>query len=428
MSHSYILFPSGVPQAPGAKESLQDYRRRGGYRALALAIGRGNPSSLIEEIQAAGLAGRGGARFPAAKKMALCAQAEGEPKYVVVNGGEDEPGSQKDRTLLECVPHAVLEGVLLASYAVGASKAFFYTNEHNTVALQRINEALKEAAAVGVVGEGILGSQFSVEVESRPAPTPYVAGEDTAALESLEGKPPLPRQKPPYPVTAGLFGKPTLVHNVETLANLPPIIRNGAAWYRGFGTPKSPGTMLFSMNDEWQRPGVYELPYGAREGDLLEELAGGLKDGARLRAILPGGPSSAFLLPDPDRPLSPEALKAAGSNIGCGVMRGYAEGTCMVEATLEIARFFEKECCGQCPACRMETALLVNTLDKARQGQVGKQALDQIPRVLDFNKGKGFCSLIGMPGPPILSAIRLFQEDFEAHFKTGNCPAKKAAS
>lgn len=420
-----ILFPSGVPQT---KETLQDYRRRGGYKAVALALGRGKPSAIIEEIQAAGLAGRGGARFPAARKMVLCAQAEGEPKYVVVNGGEDEPGSFKDRTLFEYVPHAVLEGVLLASYAVGATKAFFYINETYEEARRRIDQAIAEATKVGLVGEGILGTKFSLVVESRPAPTPYVAGEDTAVLESLEGKAPLPRQKPPYPVTVGLFGKPTLVHNVETLANLPPIILNGAAWYRGFGTAESPGTMLYSMNAEWQRPGVYELRYGAREGDLTEELAGGLQDGKKLRTILPGGPSSAFLLPDPDRPLSPESLQAAGSNIGCGVMRGYAEGTCMVEAALEIARFFEKECCGQCPACRMETSTLANLLDKARQGQVAKQALEQIPRVLAFNKGKGFCSLIGMPGPPLLSAMQLFPEDFEAHLKSGTCTEKNTES
>ena len=174
--------------------------------------------------------------------------------------------------------------------------------------------------------------------------------------------------------------------------------------------------------------GVYELPYGAPEGELTENLAGGLKSGARLRAILPGRPSSAFVLPDADRPLNPESLRAAGLNIGCGVMRGYAEGDCMVEATLEIARFFEKESCGKCPPCRMETATLANLLDKARQGQIAKQALDQIPRILEFNKGKGSCSLIGMPGPPILSAIRLFPEDFEAHLKNGTCPAKKSES
>jgi NADH:ubiquinone oxidoreductase subunit F (NADH-binding) len=423
MSHATILFPFGVPTAAQGKESLQDYRRRGGYKALAMALGRGKPETIIEEVAAAGLAGRGGARFPTAKKMAFCAEAGGDQKYVVVNGGEDEPGSFKDQTLLECVPHAVLEGVLLAAYAVGATKALFYTNEHKILALQRIAEALQEAKAFGLLGTGILGTKFSLEVESRPAPTPYVAGEDTAVLEVLEGKPPIPRDKPPYPVTVGLFGKPTLVHNVETLANLPPIILNGAAWYRSFGTPESPGTMLYSMNDEWTIPGVYELPYGAAEGELTDNLAGGLKSGARLRAILPGGPSSAFVLPDPARPLSPEALKAAGSSIGCGVMRGYAEGTCMVEATLEIARFFQKESCGKCPACRMETATLANLLDKARQGQIAAAALDQIPRLLEFNKGKGACSLIGMPGPPILSALRLFPGDFEAHLKTGACPS-----
>jgi NADH-quinone oxidoreductase subunit F len=260
-----------------------------------------------------------------------------------------------------------------------------------------------------------------VTMETKASPTQYVAGEDTAILEVLEGKPPLPRQKPPYPVTAGLFGKPTLVNNVETLGNLPPILLHGANWFRGIGTAESFGTMLYSMNDEWARPGVYELPYGAREGELLYGLVGGLKGGMSLRALLPGGPSSAFLLPDPDRILSPESLRAAGSNIGCGVMRGYAEGTCMVEVALQIAQFFQKESCGQCPACRMETNLLATTLAKVHQGQVSAAALDQIPRVLDFNRGKGLCSFINMPGPPLLSAIKLFPEDFQAHLTTGRC-------
>jgi NADH-quinone oxidoreductase subunit F len=417
---STILFPSGIPET---KETLAGYRRRGGYEALRRVLAQGKPGAVIEEIQAARLRGRGGAGFPTAK-MAFCAQAEGAEKYVVVNGGEDEPGSFKDQSLLEYAPHAVLEGVLLAAYAVGATRAFFYTNQTYEEALRRIDQALQEAAAEGLTGEGVLGSDFSIAIESRPAPTPYVAGEDTAALEVLEGKPPLPRQKPPYPVTAGLFGKPTLVNNVETLANVPPILLNGAAWYRGIGTEESSGTMLYSMNEEWACPGVYELPYGAREGELVQNLAGGLRDRKPLRAILPGGPSSAFLLPDPDRLLSPESLKAAGSSIGCGVMRGYGEGTCMVEATLEIARFFEKESCGQCPACRMETAMIAATLDKVRQGQVPAQALDQIPKILAFNKGKGYCSLINMPGPPVLSALNLFPEDFQSHLQSGACPAK----
>ena len=416
-----ILFPSGIPEH---KETLADYRRRGGYDAFCRVVTHDQPSSVIQEIEAARLRGRGGAGFPAARKMALCAQAEGKHKYVVVNGGEDEPGSFKDRTLLEYIPHAVLEGALLAAYAVGAAQVFFYTNEGYSEARERIWEAIEEARMAGFIGDEILGTRVSIDVDTKAAPTPYVAGEDTAVLEVLEGREPKPRPKPPYPVTAGLFGQPTLVHNVETLANISPIILHGAKWYLGFGTGESPGTMLYSMNDEWARPGVYELPYGAREGELTGELAGGPKNGARLRAILHGGPSSAFLLPDPGRRLSPESLRAAGSSIGCGVTRGYAEGTCMMEAALEIASFFAKECCGQCPACRMETSNLATILDKVRQGQAPARILDQIPKLLDFNKGKGYCSLINMPGPPLLSALKLFPEDFEAHLKTGSCPAK----
>ena len=413
-----IHFPSGIPEH---KETLLDYRRRGGYDAYCQAVTRGEPSFVIEQIQAARLRGRGGAGFPAAQKMSLCAQAAGKLKSVVVNGGEDEPGSFKDRTLLEYVPHAVLEGALLAAYAVGARQVFFYTNEGYTEARERIWQAIEEAEHAGFIGDEVLESSFSVAVETKAAPTPYVAGEDTAVLEVLEGKEPKPRQKPPYPVTAGLFGQPTLVNNVETLANIAPIILRGADWFRGIGTDESFGTMLYSMNQEWSRPGVYELPYGAREGDLTNELAGGLKSGAPLRAILHGGPSSAFLLPDPDRRLSPESLRAAGSSIGCGVTRGYAQGTCMMEAALDIARFFAKECCGQCPACRMETSNLATILDKVRQGQAPASILDQIPKLLEFNRGKGFCSLINMPGPPLVSALKLFPEDFEAHLKTGSC-------
>ncbi|MBI2819695.1 MAG: NADH-quinone oxidoreductase subunit F [Acidobacteria bacterium] len=419
MQQRTVLFPGGGPQL---KESLADYTRRGGFEALRKALATANPRRVIEEIEQAGLRGRGGAGFPTAQKLALCAQAEGMEKYVVINGGEDEPGSIKDRTLLVYTPHAVLEGALLAAYAISASRIIFYINESYTTAHQRVATAINEAKSRNLVGEQVLGSGFSVEVEIFHAPTPYVAGEDTAALEAIEGKPAKPRQKPPYPVTVGLHGQPTLVNNVETLANIPPILLHGAEWYRSIGTAESFGTMLYSMNEEWARPGVYELPYGAREGALLDNLAGGLKTGAPLRAVLHGGPSSAFLLPDPDRIMSPEALCAAGSSIGCGVTRAYGKGTCMVEVALEISKFFEKECCGQCPACQMETKALTMTLDKVCQGQAPAAALEQVPRLIAFNKGKGFCSLVNMPGPPLLSAIQLFRADFDAHLATGKCP------
>ena len=413
-----VLFPGGGPQL---KESLADYSRRGGFAALRKALA-GTPRQVIEEIEKSGLRGRGGAGFPTAQKLSLCAAAEGTEKYVVVNGGEDEPGSLKDRTLLVYSPHAVLEGALLAAYAIGASRIILYINETYESAHRRIATAIDEVNAAHLAGKEVLGSGFSAEVEIFRAPTPYVAGEDTAALEAIEGRPAKPRQKPPYPVTVGLYGKPTVVNNVETLANIPPILLNGAEWYRSIGTAESFGTMLYSMNEEWARPGVYELPYGARESELLHDLAGGLKSGVPLRAVLHGGPSSAFLLPDPDRIMSPESLRAAGSSIGCGVTRAYGEGTCMVEVALEISKFFEKECCGQCPACQMETKALTATLDKVRQGQLPAAALEQIPRLLAFNKGKGFCSLINMPGPPLLSAIQLFRADFDAHIATGKCP------
>ncbi|HWP84556.1 MAG TPA: NADH-ubiquinone oxidoreductase-F iron-sulfur binding region domain-containing protein [Terriglobia bacterium] len=415
-----VLFPGGGPQL---KESLADYARRGGFEALRKVIAGFTPLQVIEEIAKAGLRGRGGAGFPTAQKLSLCAAAEGSEKYVVVNGGEDEPGSFKDRTLLVYSPHAVLEGALIAAYAIGASRIIFYINETYHSAQNRVLNAIGEAVGSNYAGEQILGSKFSARAEIFKAPTPYVAGEDTAALEAIEGKPAKPRPKPPYPVTVGLHGKPTVVNNVETLANIPPILLHGAAWYRTIGTSESFGTMLYSLNDEWTRPGIYELPYGAREGELLHNLAGGLKSGAPLRAVLHGGPSSAFLLPDSDRILSPESLRAAGSSIGCGVTRGYGEGTCMVEVALEISRFFEKECCGQCPACQMETKALAATLEKIRRGQVPAAALDQIPRLIQFNKGKGFCSLINMPGPPLTSALNLFRADFDAHIATGKCPS-----
>lgn len=415
-----ILFPSGKPEH---KETLEEYRRRGGYEAYCWAVTHDGAVAVIEKITQARLRGRGGAGFPTAQKMALCAQAESKHKYVVVNGGEDEPGSFKDRTLLEYTPHAVLEGALLAAYAVGANQIVFYTNEGYTEARERVWEAIEEARMAGFLGDELFETNFSVDADTKAAPTPYVAGEDTAVLEVLEGREPKPRPKPPYPVTAGLNGQPTLVNNVETLANIPPIIRHGAEWYRSIGTAESFGTMLYSLNEEWVHPGVYELPYGATEGELIA-LAGELKSGAPLRAILHGGPSSAFLLPNPDRVLSPESLRAENSSIGCGVTRAYGQGTCMVEVALDIARFFAKECCGQCPACRMETSNLATILEKVKLGQAPAPVLQQIPKLLDFNKGKGYCSLINMPGPPLLSAVKLFPEDFEAHLKTGSCPPK----
>jgi NADH-quinone oxidoreductase subunit F len=414
-----ILFPHGIVEA---REGLQDYRLRGGYSALAKAV-KATPEDVIKEVSNAGLRGRGGAAFPTGKKWSLTRECAEQPRYLVMNGGEDEPGSKKDRVLMENLPHLVIEGVILAAYATGASKAYLYINENYETAINSITDALAEAKQAGYWGENVLGSNFSLDIEITPAPHNYVAGEDTAALEVIEGKKAWPRQKPPFPVAVGLFGKPTAVNNVETLANAPPILLHGADWYRGFGTAESSGTMIFSLNDDVNRPGVYELPFGTPLRYLIEECGGGMKGGRKIKAIMPAAPSSAFLAADKiDTPLDHSSMREAGSALGCGVVRLVPEGSCIVEEVLKISEFFTAESCGQCPACRMETNTLTSLLKKVLQGQGGQPILEQFGKVLAFNKGKGFCNLIAMPGPPIESALKLFPEDFRTHLATGKCP------
>jgi NADH:ubiquinone oxidoreductase subunit F (NADH-binding) len=415
-----ILFPRGIVEA---REDLKDYRLRGGYGALAKAV-KATPDDVIKEISNAGLRGRGGAGFPTGKKWSFTRECAEQPHYLVMNGGEDEPGSKKDRLLMENLPHLVIEGVILAAYAIGASKAYLYINANYEGAIKSITDALAEAKQAGCWGENVLGSNFSLDIEIAPAPHNYVAGEDTAALEVIEGKKAWPRQKPPFPVTVGLFAKPTAVNNVETLANAPPILLHGAEWYRGFGTADSSGTMIFSLNEDVNRPGIYELPFGTLLRYLIEECGGGIKGDRKIKAIMPAAPSSAFLAPDKiDTPLDHNSMREAGSALGCGVVRLVAEGSCIVEEVLKISEFFTAESCGQCPACRMETNTLTSLLKKVQQGQGGQPILEQFGKVLAFNKGKGFCNLISMPGPPIESALKLFPEDFEAHLSTGKCAA-----
>ena len=414
-----ILFPHGVPEG---REGLKEYRGRGGYQALEKTL-RESPEDLIKVVSDAGLRGRGGAGFPTGKKWQLTREAPDEPHYLVLNGGEDEPGSKKDRVLLENLPHLVLEGTILGAYAISASKAYLYINARYDAALKSIDDALVEAKNAGYCGENILTSGFNLDIEIIPAPHNYVAGEDTAVIEVIEGKKAWPRQKPPFPVTVGLFGKPTSVNNVETLANVAPIALKGADWYRQFGTPDSTGTMIFSLNDDVNHPGVYELPFGTPLHYLVEECGGGMKGGQKIKAIMPAAPSSAFLpLEKIDTPLDHNSMREAGAALGCGVVRLVAEGTCIVEELVKIADFFAAESCGQCAACRMETNTLAMMLKKVQAGQGGQSMLEQFSKILAFNKGKGFCNLIAMPGPPIESALKLFPGDFQAHLSTGKCP------
>lgn len=404
-----ILFPRGLPEG---LEGLDAYRTRGGYQAVERLAGM-SPEDVVAKVEASGLRGRGGAGFPTGRKLALTLECPETPRYVVMNGGEDEPGSKKDRVLMENVPHLILDGIILAAYAVQAEKAYLYINHGYEAATRAMETAVEEARQAGYCGADSAGSGFDLEIVMVAAPSNYVAGEDTAALEFIEGKEPLPRQKPPFPVTEGLFGKPSLVNNVETLANIAPIVNKGPESYRSFGTADSPGTMVFSLGDEMERPGVYELPLGTPLRHLVEECGGGLKHGKAIKAILPGGPSSGFLLPESlDLPLDHNSLREAGSSIGCGVVKVLTEDDSVLDEVVRIADFFARESCGQCPACRMETNMLVAMLKKVQAGEGNDALVEQFGKVLAFNKGKGFCSLINMPGPPIESAVRLFPEEF----------------
>ena len=406
---------------PGsAPEPLADYRARGGYEALRRAVTSLTPAEVVREVSDAELRGRGGAAFPTARKWQLALSAPGEEKYVVANGGEHEPGSRKDRVLLATHPHTVIEGAALAAFATGAHTAYIYLIEDMADAVRAISAAIAEAREAGYVGGSVCGSSFALELRVQLAPTTYVAGEETAALEVIEGRQALPRKKPPYPGEQGLYGKPTTINNVETLAHVPGILRLGASWFKGLGVAGSAGTMLYTLGDEVVNPGVYELPFGRILRELVEGRGGGLKDGRRIKAILPAMSCAWLKSTALDLALDHESLKAAGSSLGCGGLSLVAEGECLVERCLAIARFFMAEQCGQCSPCRMETNTIAAVLEKVATGEAGDYRA-QIEKIAAFARKRGNCSLIEMAAAPIVSALALFPDDFAAHAANGSC-------
>jgi len=412
-----IVLTKGRDAGP---QSFDEYLAEGGYQALESSRAR-PPGDVLDAIVASGLRGRGGACFPTGQKWSFAAAEAGPERYVVANGGEDEPGSLKDRVVMENYPHKLLEGALLAAHAIGAREVVLYVNSLYADAIYKLEDAIREATAAGYLAGGPAGSAVGARIH--PASQEYVAGEDTAALEAIEGKKPLPRQKPPFPTGAGLFGKPTVVNNVETFAYVPAIVRKGPDWFRSQGTADNPGTMLFTLPANVRRSGVLELPVGTSLRELIEEHGGGVASGKAIRGVLPGGPSSGFLAgSDLDVAMDREPLTAKGSALGCGVLRIVEEGQCVVEVVDEIARFFARESCGQCPACVMETSNLGKIIEQVQKGAGTAQMLEQVPKLGAFARGKGFCSLISMPIPPLTSALRLFPDDFSYHIEHHSCP------
>lgn len=408
--------PAGSPV-----ETYQDYEAAGGWSALRTAVTKLSPAEVLRIVAESGLRGRGGAAFPTGRKWELASAAAGSPKYVVANGGEHEPGSLKDRLLVSRYPHKVLEGIALCAYATGASIAYLYLIEDMSEAIASAHEAIDQASGAGWIGGRVLGSGFELEVRIVTAPTTYVAGEETAALEVIEGRKAWPRKKPPYPGEAGLFGLPTTVNNIETLASVPAIVRNGAAWFRAIGAEKSAGTMLFTLDQRVLRPGVYERPFGTTFRELIYQAGGGPRSGRALKAIQPALSSSFLGAEHLDLPMTHAAVKEAGSSLGCGGVSFLEIDECAVERTEWIAGFFMREQCGQCPPCRMETNTLAAILKSVQQGRAGDYAA-QIEKITVFTRGKGYCSLIEMAAAPIVSALRLFPADFEHHARHGTCP------
>jgi NADH-quinone oxidoreductase subunit F len=372
------------------------------YAALRKAR-ESRPDDVIAVLEASGLRGRGGAGFPVARKWKLARDADGDDKYVVANGGEHEPGSGKDRFLVTESPHRVLEGAAVCAWATGAKKIYLYLIEDMEDAIASARRAITEA-------KGELGD---LEVEVVLAPTTYVAGEETAALEVIEGRKAWPRKKPPYPGQAGLWGKPTTVNNVETFAYVPEIVEGGPDAFL-------PGRMHVTLDESFSKPGIYEVELGTTFRQVIYEHGGGPRGGGDIKALLPAM-SSPFLPGSAlDVRMTHDDVKAVGSNLGCAGLSILEEGTCIVERAIAIAEFFMREQCGQCPPCRMETNTIAGVLKKVKVADAGDYRA-QIQKITQFTAGKGNCSLIEMAAAPIVSALDLFPADFAHHAEHGTC-------
>jgi NADH-quinone oxidoreductase subunit F len=393
------------------------YMAHGGYEAWRKAITAMRPGEVTDVVKAAGLRGRGGAGFPTGVKWSFIPK-DIVPVYVVVNADESEPGTFKDRELIEENPHQLVEGVALCAYAVGAEKAYIYGRGEFKEPFVGLQRALDEAYAQGLLGQKIMGGDVSLDIYTHLGAGAYICGEETALLESLEGKLGQPRNRPPFPAVVGLYGKPTVINNVETLANVPPIVLNGAAWYRQFGTEKSPGTKIFCLGGHVARPGNYELPLGVPLRHLIEECGGGVPGGRAIKAILPAGASAPILPGDNlDIPLDYESVQAAGSMLGSASFIVMDETVDMVWAASKMVHFFKHESCGKCTPCREGTYWMEDVYRRLRRKEARPGDVDLLLNIADQMDGNCFCLLGEFSLSPVRSSIKLFQEEYEESVK-----------
>ena len=405
-------------RADRAFATLQDYQHTGGYEGLRKAL-KLTPTEVQQTVKDAALRGRGGAGFPTGLKWSFVPMDETarQPKYLVVNADEMEPGTFKDRLLMEKDPHQLIEGIVISAYAIQATVAYIFLRGEYHLAAQRLSQALAEAHAEGFVGQSIVGSDFSLAVYLHTSAGRYICGEETALLNALEGKRATPRAKPPFPQISGLWGKPTVVNNVETLCNIPHILHFGADWYQSLGRGEDKGTKLFGVSGRVKHPGVWELPMGTPIREIIEERAGGMQDGLRLRGFLPGGASTDFMLPEHlDVLMEYATVENAGSRLGTGTMIVLDDQSCPVQMVLNLERFFAQESCGWCTPCRDGLPWVVDLLEGLIEGRGRPGDLDTLSRLTGFmGPGNTFCALAPGAMEPLQSALKYFREDFEQY-------------
>ena len=402
-------------------QSLDTYLSSDGYKAFAKAVGMG-PDAIINEVKASNLRGRGGAGFPTGMKWSFVPRNSPKPKYVICNADESEPGTCKDRVLMENDPHQLLEGMMIAGIAVGSQKGYIYTRGEYRYLIEIMDRAIAESYARGYLGKNIQGTGFDFDVYTHTGAGAYECGEETALLDSIEGKRGVPRLKPPFPAVSGAWQSPTVLNNVETYCSIPAIIRDGGAAFAALGTPKNGGTRLFCLTGHVNKPGVYELPMGFNLLRMIDEVGGGVRGGKKLKAVIPGGSSCPVLKAgECDLAMDFDTVAKAGSMLGSGGVVIMDEDTCMVRAMLRIMKFYQHESCGWCVPCREGTTWLRKLLERFHSG--GGVESD-IPLMNDIAKnmlGRTFCALGDAAAMPMMSFVEKFRDEFEAHL-AGDCP------
>jgi len=406
--------------------SLPEYIARGGYRALRRTLAGFAPQQVIDEVACSGLRGRGGGGFPTGRKWQAAANSPGAEKFIICNGDEGDPGAYMDRTVLESDPHSVIEGMIIGGYALGAARGYAYIRDEYPLAVERFASAIAQAEAQGLLGENILGSGFSFSIQLVRGAGAFVCGEETALLASIEGGLGEPRPKPPYPAEAGLWGQPTIINNVKTWATVPVVLARGGEWYASQGSPGNAGTVVFSLVGQVANTGLVEVPLGTKLGVLLQEIGGGGADGRRIKAVQTGGPSGGCLPAALfDLPIDYDNMKAAGSIMGSGGMVVLDETACMVDVARYFLDFTRAESCGKCTACREGARHLEQILTRITHGKGRAGDLELLEEVGEAVKAGSLCGL-GQTAPnPVLSTLRYFRDEYEAHVYEHRCPAGK---